>query len=80
MRVAIRRTVWTIVALAVVGRLLAAEPGKTQSAGDAAGTLPVGASGKPLNLDFETGTLDDWAAAGEAFVRQPIKGDSPTAR
>src|SRR5262245_52680860 len=40
------------------------------------GILPVGADGKPLNLDFETGTLKDWTAEGEAFRDQPIKGDT----
>src|SRR5215468_2083315 len=40
------------------------------------GVLPVGADGKPLNLDFETGTLKDWTAEGQAFAGQPIKGDT----
>jgi putative membrane-bound dehydrogenase-like protein len=40
------------------------------------GELPVGADGKPLNLDFETGTLKDWTAEGDAFDGQPVKGDS----
>lgn len=40
------------------------------------GVLPLGADGKPLNLDFETGTLKDWTATGEAFKDQPIKGDT----
>ena len=31
------------------------------------GTGPV-ANGQPLNLDFETGTLDDWTATGDAFA------------
>jgi hypothetical protein len=39
------------------------------------GVLPVGADGKPLNLDFETGTLKDWTAEGDAFTGQPVKGD-----
>src|ERR1700675_508630 len=39
------------------------------------GVLPLGADGKPLNLDFERGTLDDWTADGEAFREQPIHGD-----
>jgi hypothetical protein len=30
------------------------------------GVLPVGSDGKPLNLDFETGTLKDWTATGDA--------------
>src|SRR3954468_17164149 len=41
-----------------------------------AGVLPVGADGKPLNLDFEDGTLKDWTATGDAFKGQPIKGDT----
>ena len=44
------------------------------------GTLPVGADGKPLNLDFETGTLKDWTAEGNAFKDQPIKGDTVSPR
>jgi putative membrane-bound dehydrogenase-like protein len=44
------------------------------------GVLPKGADGKPLNLDFETGTLQDWTAEGEAFVEQPVKGDTVFAR
>src|SRR3954466_12365204 len=36
---------------------------------------PVDSRGKPLNLDFETGTLKDWTATGNAFDKQPIKGD-----
>src|SRR5215469_8104073 len=44
------------------------------------GVRPVGADGKPLNLDFETGTLKDWTAEGEAFRDQPIKGDTVARR
>jgi putative membrane-bound dehydrogenase-like protein len=44
------------------------------------GVLPVGADGKALNLDFETGTLKDWTADGKAFEGQPIKGDTVFAR
>jgi putative membrane-bound dehydrogenase-like protein len=36
---------------------------------------PAGGDGKPLNLNFESGTLGDWTATGDAFVKQPIKGD-----
>ncbi len=44
------------------------------------GVLPLGADGKPLNLDFETGDLKDWTADGAAFKDQPIKGDTVFAR
>jgi len=40
------------------------------------GVLPLGADGKALNLDFESGTLKDWTAEGDAFKGQPIKGDT----
>ena len=38
------------------------------------GTLPLGENGKPLNLDFEDGTLRDWSATGDAFNGQPVRG------
>jgi putative membrane-bound dehydrogenase-like protein len=38
------------------------------------GTLPLGKDGKPLNLDFEDGTLRDWTATGDAFKGQPVRG------
>ncbi len=41
---------------------------------------PVGADGKPLNMGFETGTLQDWKAEGNAWEGQPIKGDTVAAR
>jgi hypothetical protein len=44
------------------------------------GVLPVGADGRPLNLDFETGTLQDWTAEGDAFLDQPIEGDTVSRR
>src|SRR5438045_4619063 len=44
------------------------------------GIAPLGADGKPLNLDFETGTLKDWTAEGDAFKGQPIKGDTVASR
>jgi putative membrane-bound dehydrogenase-like protein len=45
-----------------------------------AGELPVGADGKPLNLDFESGSLKDWTAEGDAFRDQPIAGDTVNKR
>jgi serine/threonine protein kinase len=44
------------------------------------GVLPLGADGKPLNLDFEDGTLKDWTAEGEAFRDQPVRGDTVAPR
>src|SRR5262245_61484751 len=39
------------------------------------GVVPLGANGKPLNLNFENGTIDGWTVEGDAFKGQPIKGD-----
>lgn len=60
--------------LFLVAALLApaADPPKTPPQG----ILPGGKDGKPLNLDFETGTLKDWTAEGDAFKDQPIQGDT----
>ena len=44
------------------------------------GVLPKDESGRPLNLDFEKGTLEDWTATGTAFARQPVEGDAVHAR
>ncbi|WP_152051280.1 PVC-type heme-binding CxxCH protein [Tautonia marina] len=44
------------------------------------GVVPSDADGRPLNLGFETGTLDDWIAEGDAFRDQPIEGDTVSAR
>jgi putative membrane-bound dehydrogenase-like protein len=45
-----------------------------------AGIKPLGDDGKPLNLDFETGTLAGWKAEGDAWEGQPVEGDLLTAR
>ncbi|TWT39667.1 hypothetical protein [Blastopirellula retiformator] len=44
-------------------------------AAEPVGVLPKDETGRQLNLDFETGTLADWKAEGEAFVGTPIEGD-----
>src|ERR1700722_18288741 len=49
-------------------------------AAPADGTLPLGKDGRPLNFDFETGTLKDWTATGNAFDAQPNQGDTVAAR
>ena len=38
------------------------------------GVLPE-KDGRPLNLNFETGTLGDWTASGNAFADQPVRKD-----
>src|SRR5262249_20649664 len=55
-------------------------PEKLPGAGQARGITPPDAQGKPLNLDFETGTLKDWTAEGDAFAGQPVEGDTVAAR
>ncbi len=51
-----------------------------RGAESSAGELPQGADGRVLNLDFEKGTLDDWTAHGDAFAKQPVRGDTVTGR
>jgi putative membrane-bound dehydrogenase-like protein len=60
--------------------LVPAQPAAQPPKANEIGVLPLGADGKPLNLDFETGTLKDWTATGDAFKDQPIKGDTVKAR
>jgi putative membrane-bound dehydrogenase-like protein len=43
---------------------------------EASAIKPLGANGKPLNLDFETGTLEGWKVEGNAWEGQPVKGDA----
>jgi putative membrane-bound dehydrogenase-like protein len=44
------------------------------------GIIPTGKDGRPLNLNFESGSLKDWTATGNAFNKQPIKGDTVAKR
>jgi putative membrane-bound dehydrogenase-like protein len=60
--------------------LIPSQPPSFDSKANDLGVLPLGADGKPLNLDFETGTLKDWTAEGDAFRDQPIKGDTVAPR
>lgn len=48
--------------------------------GMATGQLPKKSDGAQLNLNFESGKLDDWTATGEAFQGQPIQGDAVAKR
>jgi putative membrane-bound dehydrogenase-like protein len=61
------RLFWLAVLILGVGSVFCATP---------PGVRPVGKDGKPLNLDFEEGTLKDWKAEGKAFEGQPVKGDT----
>ena len=50
------------------------------SIGADVGVVPVDARGVPLNLGFETGTLKDWVAVGDAFAGMPVDGDTVARR
>lgn len=45
-----------------------------------ANIAPAAADGRTLNLGFETGTLQDWEATGDAFDAMPAKGDAVARR
>jgi putative membrane-bound dehydrogenase-like protein len=60
--------------------LIPAQPPSVDPKVNDVGVLPLGADGKPLNFDFETGTLKDWTAEGDAFKDQPVKGDTVNSR
>lgn len=67
----IRRS-WIAVPLAFSALIL----GSACHAQDVGGTLPTDASGKPLNFDFEDGSLKDWKAVGPAFENSVVEGDA----
>ena len=52
----------------------------TTQAGGGAAILARDATGRALNLSFETGTLEDWTATGDAFDGQPVTGDTVASR
>jgi putative membrane-bound dehydrogenase-like protein len=62
------------------GGFVSGPPAAPIAARSGAGERPKALDGKLLNLDFETGTLDDWTAVGDAFQDQPIKGDTVSPR
>ncbi|MFN0054940.1 MAG: PVC-type heme-binding CxxCH protein [Planctomycetales bacterium] len=69
-----------LVALVPLAVLAADESGRKERVDGPVGILPRGVDGQPLNLDFERGDLTDWRAEGEAFRKQPVKGDAVFAR
>jgi putative membrane-bound dehydrogenase-like protein len=73
MRVIVRLFLCVAAAISSAAVCRAAEP-------DRGGLLPTGRDGKPLNLDFESGTLANWKAEGSAFAGQPVEGDTVFAR
>jgi putative membrane-bound dehydrogenase-like protein len=73
-----RRVHWLVVVTLSFAPVLVAD--ETTPTTSSEGVRPVGADGKPLNFDFETGTLKDWTVQGEAFRGQPIKGDTVARR
>ena len=63
---------WVVTALAVWV--------SQRSEGADVGVVPADAKGVPLNLGFESGTLKDWRAEGDAFAGLPVEGDSVSKR
>lgn len=66
-----------------IGLILALNPPAVRAEQDSPardGILPTDDQGRPLNFDFESGTLADWQAEGEAFAMQPVEGDTVHAR
>ncbi|WP_175517200.1 PVC-type heme-binding CxxCH protein [Planctomicrobium piriforme] len=56
------------------GILQAADDDKINEPTNQSGWMPKDDSGRALNLNFESGTLQDWTATGNAFAGQPFKG------
>src|SRR6185436_11044820 len=75
----------TLRAAALLSALLALSSSPTNSPAAGAESAPrtvrpVGRDGHVLNLDFETGDLRDWTASGNAFDKQPVRGDTVSKR
>ncbi len=64
--------IFGLVTLFATSHILADTP---QGEPVASGEVPTDTQGRRLNLDFETGTLADWTAEGDAFRGQPLEGD-----
>ena len=60
----------------VLGSIMVAQPVQ----GAESGVVPSDSDGRPLNLGFEDGTLQDWQADGAAFALGPVEGDVVNAR
>lgn len=45
-----------------------------------AGVVPSDSDGKPLNLGFESGSLNGWTVDGKAFAGQPVNQDGISSR
>src|SRR5687767_13444440 len=41
---------------------------------------PVDKNGRKMNLGFEEGSIRDWTTEGDAFEKQPIRGDAVAQR
>lgn len=61
-----------------LGVVVALAVGTVAQGADA--VAPVDATGRVLNLGFETGDLTDWTATGDAFNGQPVRGDTVKTR
>jgi len=58
----------------------AAQPKPLPPVKPAASFKPAADDGRPLNLDFEAGSLKDWTATGTAFDAMPARGDAVNRR
>ena len=50
-------------------------PSRAQAQNQPRTVRPVARDGHVLNLDFESGDLRDWTPSGNAFDKQPVRGD-----